>query len=67
MMGPHGFEKHSIVVAKLTNTVSRYPQEGTVNTLIGFAARRHGERQIRVLLNFDLILQVCYNACMRLK
>ena len=22
MMGPHGFEKHSIVVAKLTNTVS---------------------------------------------
>ena len=30
MMGPHGFGKHSIVVAKLTNTVSKYPQEGTI-------------------------------------
>ena len=28
--GPHGFEKHSIVLAKLTNTVSRYSQEGTI-------------------------------------
>ena len=30
MMGPHGFEKHSIVLAKVTNTVSRYSQEGTI-------------------------------------
>ena len=29
--GPHGFEKHSIVLAKLTNTVSRYPQESTIH------------------------------------
>ena len=40
MMGPHGFEKHSIVLAKLTNIVSRYPQEGTVYALIGLAESR---------------------------
>ena len=28
--GPHGLEKHSTVLAKLTNTVSRYSQEGTI-------------------------------------
>ena len=33
MMGPHGFEKHSIVVATLTNTVSSDPQEGTIYAL----------------------------------
>ena len=31
--GPHGFEKYSIVLAKLTNTVSSYPQEGTISVL----------------------------------
>ena len=44
MMGPHGFEKHSIVVAKLTNIVSSDPQEGTIFTLIGLAASDSEQR-----------------------
>ena len=38
--GPRGFEKHSIVLDKLTNTISRYPQEGTIYALFGIAASR---------------------------
>ena len=33
MMGFHGFDKHSIVFAKLTNTVSSYSQEGPIYAL----------------------------------
>ena len=40
MMGPRGFEKHGIVLAQLINTVSRYPQEGTIYTLICLVASR---------------------------
>ena len=69
MMGPHGFENHSIVLAKSTNTVARYPQEGTVYTLIGLVASRLKtvSDTTYFLLTFDLILQVCYKACKRLK
>ena len=34
-MGPHGFEKHSNVVAKLTNTVSSDPHVDTIYALKG--------------------------------
>ena len=61
----HGFEKHRIVVAKLTNTVSSYSQEGTIYALIGLVASRLRRATTkRVLLNFDIISQVCNNACM---
>ena len=31
---PHGFEKHSIVLALNTNTVSSYPQESAIIILL---------------------------------
>ena len=65
MMGPHGFDKHSIVLAKLTTTVSSYPQEGTIYASIGRVASGLTRRATKyVLHNFDIILQVCNNACM---
>ena len=65
MMGPRGFEKHSIVWAKLTNTFSRYQQEGTIYTLIGLAESRLTRwatktRFTQVWSNITSVLQCLY-------
>ena len=37
MTAPHVFDKHILVLAKLTITVSSYSHEGTVYALIGLS------------------------------